>query len=193
MTGQGSSPSRRGQSLSSAEIERFYPAAAPLIARGELSYAEKGRMLDEANRIDEDRRGDSFNGIEYFRFRFPEQGAAMSDFLLRHRLHRLVPNSTTAATPEEVAAEWQRMASEREVILAWARSTRMLIEIVQTYRFERRRGAYSYAAHRAAAELVRTTHPGIVDAVNYAGVCIEWAEREHRDWFWRCCRDHHLL
>jgi hypothetical protein len=29
----------------------------------------------------------------------------MTDFLLRHRLHRLVPDSSVAATPEEVAAE----------------------------------------------------------------------------------------
>jgi hypothetical protein len=39
----------------------------------------------------------------------------------------------------------------------------------------------------------READPSISDAMNHAGELIEWAEREHRDWFWRCCRDHHRL
>ena len=85
------------------------------------------------------------------------------------------------------------MAGEREAILAWARSTFMLQEIVQEYRFERRQGSYSSMAHIAAARLIERRHPAIGNTMTYAGVCIEWAEREHRDWFWRCCRNHHLL
>lgn len=180
-------------SLSSAEVERLYPARVARIARGELSYADRGRINEEMSCIDREWRGGHFNGIEYFHFRFPEQGARMAAYLMKHRLHRLVPGSSQAPTSDEVDAAWARLAQEREAILAWARSTRMLIEIVQTYRFERRQGAFSSAAHAAAARLVEKMDPSIGNPLTYAGVCIEWAEREHRQWFWRCTRDHQLL
>ena len=77
--------------------------------------------------------------------------------------------------------------------LAWARSTRMLVGVVQQYRFERRREFLSDITRMATAKLVRNKHPSIVDPVNYAGVCIEWPEREHRERFWRCCPDHQVL
>jgi hypothetical protein len=38
-----------------------------------------------------------------------------------------------------------------------------------------------------------TRSHAIDDPMTCAGVCIEWAEREHRQWFWRCTRDHQLL
>jgi hypothetical protein len=117
----------------------------------------------------------------------------MAAFLLKQRLHRLVPGSSQAPKPDEVDAEWARLAQEREAILSWARSTRMLIEIVQAYRFERRQGAYSSVAHAAAARVVEKGDPSIGDPMTCAGVCVEWAEREHRQWFWRCTRDHQLL
>jgi hypothetical protein len=179
--------------LSSAEVERLYPARVARIARGELSYADRGRINEEMSCIDREWRGGHFNGIEYFHFRFPEQGARMAAYLMKHRLHRLVPGSSQAPTSDEVDAAWARLAQEREAILAWARSTRMLIEIVQAYRFERRQGAFSSAAHAAAARLVEKMDPSIGNPLTYAGVCIEWAEREHRQWFWRCTRDHQLL
>jgi len=179
--------------LSSADVERIYPARVARIARGELSYADRGRINEEKSCIDREWRGGHFNGIEYFHFRFPEQGARMAAFLMKHRLHRLVPGSSQAPTSDEVDAAWARLAQEREAILAWARSTRMLIEIVQAYRFERRQRAFSSAAHAAAAKLVEKMDPSIGDPLTYAGVCIEWAEREHRQWFWRCTREHHLL
>jgi hypothetical protein len=179
--------------LSSAEVERLYPARVARIARGELSYADRGRINEEMSCIDREWRGGHFNGIEYFHFRFPEQGARMAAYLMKHRLHRLVPGSSQAPTSDEVDAAWARLAQAREAILAWARSTRMLIEIVQTYRFERRQGAFSSAAHAAAARLVEKMDPSIGNPLTYAGVCIEWAEREHRQWFWRCTRDHQLL
>ena len=180
-------------SLSSADVERLYPARVARIARGELSYADRGRINEELSSIDREWRGGAFNGVEYFHFRFPEQGARMAAFLMTHRLHRLVPGSSRAPSPDEVDAAWARLAQEREAVLAWARSTRMLIEIVQAYRFERRQGAYSSVAHAAAAKLVEKKDPSIADPLTWAGVCIEWAEREHRQWFWRCTRDHHLL
>jgi hypothetical protein len=180
-------------SLSSADIERLYPARVARIARGELTYADRGRINEEVSRIDQEWRSGHFNGIDYFHFRFPEQGARMAAFLMKQRLHRLVPESSQAPTPDEVDAAWARLAQEREVILAWARSTRMLIEIVQAYRFERRQGACSSAAHAAAAEGIAKADPSISDPMTWAGVCIEWAEREHRHWFWRCTRDHQLL
>jgi hypothetical protein len=180
-------------SLSSADIERLYPARVARIARGELIYADKGRINEEVSCIDQEWRRGHFNGIDYFHFRFPEQGARMAAFLLNQRLHRLVPGSNQAPTPEEVDAAWARLAHEREAILSWARATRMLIEIVQAYRFERRQGAWSSAAHAAAASVVAKADPSIGDPMTWAGVCIEWAEREHRQWFWRCARDHRLL
>src|SRR5436190_2243363 len=132
------------------------------IDRGSLSDADRATLSAAASAIDEDHRGGSFNCLQYFRFRLPEQGAATSDVLLSNRMHRLVPDSGVAASPEEVAAEWVRMAKERDAILAWARATHMLIELAQEYRFERRRGSSSYMAHMAAAKLVRVRHPDIV-------------------------------
>ena len=66
----------------------------------------------------------------------------------------------------------------------------MLREVVEEYRFERHRGSYSNTAHVAAAKLIEKNHTTITDPLNYAGVLIEWSEKEHRAWIWRCCRDH---
>ena len=179
--------------LSSADVERLFPGRVARIARGELTYAERGRILERVGEIDRQWRGGDFNGIEYFHFRFPEQGGTLANFLLRERLHRLVPGSVQAPTPEEVEADWRRMAAQRDDILAWARKNKALSEIVQTYRFERRQGAFSYMAHCAAAKVVKQIDPSVDDAMNYAGVCIEWVEREFRDWFWRCAPNHQVL
>ena len=179
--------------LSSTNVAFLYPNKVARIARGKLTYADRGRINECAARIDAQWRGGSFNGLEYFHFRFPEQVAIMAAFLLKERLHRLVADSTLAATPEDIEAEWQRMAEQRETILAWARVNKALIEIVQTYRFERRQGAYSSTAHTAAAKLVEQIDRSVADPMTYAGVCIEWTEREHRQWFWRCAPDHQVL
>ena len=179
--------------LSSADVERLYPGRVARIARGELTYAEKGRILERAGQLDPEWRGGHFNGIEYFHFRFPEQGATLAAFLLRERLHRLVAGSRQAPTPEEVEADWRRLAAQRKGILAWARKTKALSEIVQTYRFERRQGAVSHMAHDAAAKVVKQIDPTVEDAMTYAGVCIEWTEREFREWFWRCAPNHQVL
>ncbi len=190
MTSEGSVA--RGY-LSSTDVERLFPARVARIARGALTYTEKGRILVKAGEIDPTWRGGRFNGIEYFHFRFPEQSATMAAFLLREGLHRLVPESLQAPTPADVEAEWQRMATQREAILGWARARKALSEIVQTYRFERRRGAYSHSAHAAAAKTVTQIDRSVDDAMTYAGVCIEWAEREHRAWFWRCAPNDQVL
>jgi hypothetical protein len=148
---------------------------------------------EEVQRIAYDRRRGDFDSFFSYCFQRPEQASEMTELALGRSLHRLVPNSTQAATREEVTAEWGRIAKEREAILAWARSTKMLQHVVQEYRFQRRQGASSYMSHLAAAEFIEKTDASVPDPVNYAGVLIEWAEREHRDWFWRCCRDHHVL
>lgn len=178
---------------SSSDIERLYPGIALRLARGELLNGEMLKINAECHRIAGAARGGSFNRLQYFHFRFPEQAAMMSAFLLRERLHRVVPGSTRAATPEEVEAEWARRAAERRTILAWARTAGVLMAIVQAYRFERHRGSYSFAAQEAAAGIVAETDPAVGDPLGWACVCIEWAEREHRSWFWRCTRDHHFL
>jgi hypothetical protein len=179
--------------LSSSDVERLYPIKVARIAYGELTYADRGRTNECATRIDAQWRGGHFNGLEYFHFRFPEQGATMAAFLLKERLHRVVPGSTRAPTPDEVEAAWRQMAERRETILAWARANKALMEVVQTYRFERRQGVSSSGAHVAAAKLVEQIDPSIPDPMAHAGVCIEWAEREYRQWFWRCARDHQVL
>ena len=33
----------------------------------------------------------------------------------------------------------------------------------------------------------------VVDPMAHAGACIEWAEREYREWFWRCAPNHQVL
>src|SRR5260370_3586092 len=181
-----------GGYLTSADVERLYPARVARIARGELTYADRRRINEEVSRIDQEWRGGHFNGIDYFHFRFPEQGARMAAFLMKQRLHRLVPGSSQAPTPDEVDAEGARMAQEREAILSWARSTRMLIEIVQAYRFERRQGAYSSAAHAAAARGVEKGDPSVGGPMPCAGVCIELAARRHRQCCWPRPRDRPL-
>jgi hypothetical protein len=127
--------------LSSGDGERLYSAKVARIARGTLTSAETRGINEQAARLDPQWRGGPFNGLDTFHFRFPEQGATMAAFLLRERLHRLVPGSPRAPTPEDVETEWRRRAQERDAILAWARSTKLLMEIVQAYRFERRQGA----------------------------------------------------
>ena len=67
-------------------------------------------------------------------------------------------------------------AIEREAILDWGRATGLLREVVQQYRFERRQGADTAAAHREAAKLVAAADPRIEDPSKYAHVMIAWAE-----------------
>jgi hypothetical protein len=33
----------------------------------------------------------------------------------------------------------------------------------------------------------------LADPLAAAMVLLEWMEREHRGWFWRCCRTDHVL
>ncbi len=177
----------------SSGAECCHPVRVARIARGDLTPVEKGRINERAARIEAQWRGGHFNGLEYFHFRLPEQGVAMAAFILKERLHRLVPGSTCAPTAGEVETAWRRMAEQREAILAWARASKALMEIVQTYRFERRQGARSPDAHAAAARMVEQLDRSVTDPRTYAGVCIEWAEREYRQWFWRCAPNHRVL
>ena len=58
-------------------------------------------------------------------------------------------------TGEQVAAEWERIERERETVLTWARGKEgRRQDVVQTYRFERRQGAYSSTAHTVASKTV---------------------------------------
>src|SRR5262249_20756844 len=123
--------------LSPSDIERLYPALAARLDYGELTYSERLCINEQVSLLDDERRRGTFNGLEYFYFRFPEQAALMTAFLLRQGFHRIVPGSTQPATPEQVEAEWRRRASEREAVLAWMRETKMYSPIVLAYRFER--------------------------------------------------------
>ena len=180
-----------GSDLTSAEIERYFPHSTSIIYRGTWETGARTLFNQQMGRLGE-HRSNNFNGVLYCRFEKPEAARELAEAALRYHLHRLTPNSTYGASPEEVALEFERMDAEREEILAWGRSTGMLREVVQQYRFERSRGSYSYTAHQAAAKVIEKSFPCIRDPLNYAGVLIVWAEKEHRAWFWHCCR-HQVL
>jgi hypothetical protein len=90
---------------------------------------------------------------------------------------------------DDDAAEWE----STQTILAWGRRDGRLKEVVQEYRFGRRQGDSSERAYVCAALRVASLDASIADPQTCAAVLIQWMEREHRDWFWRCCRDHHVL
>lgn len=179
----------RGTSASSVQIDQFFPHVASIIHRGAWMFDEQSALNGEVQRIGEYRSG-TFNKFAHFHFGYPVQAAALSEYA---RQHRLIPNSTHGAAREEVAMEWERIEAEREEILAWGRVTGMLRLVVQAYRAELHVGSYSYTAHESAAKVIEKAHPTITNPLNYAGVLIKWSEKEHRGWFWRCCRDHHVL
>ena len=176
----------------SAELEQAFPHATSIIRRGHWTATEQAELNDWMRQFGDTRCGD-VNSVRRYHFTCPQQAAALREHALDLRLHRLRANCTYGATREEMALEWERMAAEREEILAWGRTTGMTRQVVAHYRAERHVGSYSYTAHFAAAKLIEKAHPTIADPRNHAGVMIEWAEREHRSWFWRCCRGlHHL-
>lgn len=176
----------------SAEIEQAFPHVAQVIRRGLWMVYEQTEMNVMLSELGPYRSG-SFNGIGTFRFTEAEHAAAFAEYAFDKQLHRLKVNSTRGATREEVALEWERRAAEREEILAWGRLTGMTRQVIAHYRAERHVGAWSLSAHHAAGRLIEKAHPTIADPCHYAGVMIEWAEREHRAWFWRCCRGLHQL
>jgi len=176
----------------SAELERAFPHCTSIIRRGHWTATEHAELSEWMRQFGDTRCGD-FNSIRRYYFTCPDQAAQLREHALELRLHRLRVHSSQGATREEVALEWERLAAEREEILAWGRLTGMTRQVVAHYRAERHVASYSYTAHFNAAKLIEKAHPTIADPRHYAGVMIEWAEREHRSWFWRCCRGlHHL-
>ena len=176
----------------SEELERAFPHTTAIIRRGYWTATEQAELNGWMRQFD-DTRCVEFNSIRRYYFTCPEQATKLREHALDLRLHRLRVQCGEGATREEVALEWERRAAEREEILAWGRLTGMTRQVVAHYRAERHVGTYSYTAHFNAAKIIEKTHPTIADPRNHAGVMIEWAEREHRSWFWRCCRGlHHL-
>ena len=101
--------------------------------------------------------------------------------------------SDLAVRPDPEPPIAMALCDERQAILAWGRAEKgRTMEVVQSYRFARRGGCYNNA-HEDAAKTVVALDATVADPKNYAGVLIEWAEREHRAWFWRCCGEHHVL
>lgn len=94
---------------------------------------------------------------------------------------------------EDIAGTWEQTQRERQAILVWGRQGGRLQEVVQAYRFARRQGDSTETAKACAVRVVGQIDPTIAEAATYALVLLEWMEREHRDWFWRCCRHHHVL
>jgi hypothetical protein len=180
-------------SLSSSEIERDFPYTSRIILRTPWLTHEhlcvNHTLADLANRY----RCGTFNDICCYHFVRQEQAARFTDFIRTGHYHRLRRNCHEGAGQQEVALEWMRIFDQRQIILAWGREGSRLVDVVQAYRFARKCGDYSNTAHEQAAKIVARIDPSIADPMNHAGVLIEWAEREHREWFWRCCRDHHVL
>jgi hypothetical protein len=147
------SASLEGLSLSSAETERLLPHAVPIIMRSHLDYAARGALNELLSTLG-DRRCSAFNGIETHHLRTEWAASVLRENVTTRRLHRLVPRSDDRATQEQVVAVWKEIERDRAEALAWARSRSMLQTVVQEYRFERSRGAYSGMAHAAAGRLV---------------------------------------
>ena len=165
--------------MSSDEIEQAYPHATSIVRRGSWFASEHLDLNGFVQGLGRYRSG-SFNNLHTYRFARGDQAAALTEYCLVHRLHRLAPNSMTGAEHHEIADEWVRLADERETILDWARKTRFLQEVLQGYRFERNWGSYSSTAHEATRRLIETRYPEIPDPLNYAGVIIVSAERASR-------------
>lgn len=178
---------------SSVETEQRYPHAIRLIARSYVDFYERGILNDTAMSLGPFRHN-HFNRFETFSFATIDASVEMAELIASQRLDRLFRNSNHGSSRGDVIAEWRRIAEEREGILAWGRRTGLLGQVVAHYRAERHLGSCSYRAHVEATKLlVERAKVSIDDPMNYSGVMVEWAEREHRAWFWRCCRDGHYL
>lgn len=186
------SPLVDGSFLSAAAIDQLFPYVCSIISRSPWTICERGDV-DRFVRNIGDHRSGTFNSFTHFHFGRPEQAAALSEYALDRRLHRLAPNASDGASREEVAMEWERLVAESDEIVSWGDSTGMLRAVVQAYRFKRHIGSSSTTAHEAAAKLIAKEHPAIKDPLKCAGVLIEWCEKKHRAWFWQCCPDHHVL
>ena len=182
-----------GRDMSSAEIERHLPYTSRVIQRTSWETSDHLKVNEARGRVTNAYRCGHWNEITTYHFTRQTQAAEFSSFILANRLHRLQRNSTKGAGQPEVALEWMRLCEERQAIMAWGRAEKgRLMEVVQTYRFERRQGNSSTPLEEAA-KIVASLDGSVSDPANYAGVLIEWAEREHRDWFWRCCRTYQHL
>lgn len=183
----------QARELSSAEIERAYPYVSKIILRTDWTTSEYLQVNQAVADICNDHRRGTFNHICCYHFVRQQHASKFTDFIRSGRYHRLRRNSHYGASQGEVALEWIRICDERQAIIAWGRAEKgRLMEVVQAYRFARRSGRHN-AAHDDAAATVKALDASVDDPKNYAGVLIEWAEREHREWFWRCCGDGHVL
>ena len=183
----------RIRELSSAEIDRHFPYVTRVIQRTLWETSEHLVVNTVLHRLGGSYRCGWFNGILRYHLSKADHAETLSEFMLDHRLDRLRPNCRHGSSREEVAAEWRRIDAERDTILAWGRQKGRLQDVVQEYRFARRQRDLSNKAIGYATEAVARADPTVADPANHAGVLLEWAEKEHRDWFWRCCRDRHLL
>lgn len=106
-----------GTSLSSAEIDLYFPHVASIIHRGSWTFSEHGELNSEVDRLGKHRRGD-FNSITRYRFEHAEQAEALAEYVPTRQLPRSILNSTHGASREEFAMEWKRIEAEREEILS---------------------------------------------------------------------------
>src|SRR5436309_14056498 len=113
--------SRRGLSLSSAEVEQHFPHLVPIILRHPLQYGVRGALNERLAGLGEHRSG-FFNGIESHHLRAEWATTLLREYVVTHRLDRLVPGSDEGATREQVAEAWCEIEREREAALLWARA-----------------------------------------------------------------------
>src|SRR5579883_109176 len=181
------------RNLSSAEIEREFPYTSRVILRTRWRTHEQLQVNQRLSELTDAYRQNHFNRISCYHFAKREHAAGFTEFIRQGRYRRLKADSHEGASQEEVALEWMRICDERQTILAWGREQGRLRDVVYAYRFHRKIGRHGGQAFDEAIKTVSQLDPSIADPMNYAGVLLEWAEREHRAWFWRCCRDHHSL
>ena len=76
----------RGASLSSVEIDLFFPHVASIIHRGSWDFSVQGDLNSTVDRIGEYRRG-SFNNLTRYHFEFSERAAELAEYARVRRLH----------------------------------------------------------------------------------------------------------
>lgn len=100
-----------GSSLSSVEIDLFFPYVSSIIHRGSWDFSVQGDLNSTVQRIGGYRCGTPNNFTRYH-FEHSDQAAELTEYALAQCLHRLKPNSLRGASREEVAMEWERIDTE---------------------------------------------------------------------------------
>src|SRR4051794_24800342 len=97
-----------------------HPPRCPSLHDGALRHSIRGALNEKLASLGEHRSG-YFNGIQRHHLRTECAAAALREYIMAHRLDRLVAGSDQGATPEQVAEAWCEIERDREAALRWAR------------------------------------------------------------------------